>query len=176
MLISKDNKVKLADFGLARMFALPMGRMTHEIITLWYRPPEILLGIENYTTKVDSWSVGCIVAEMFNNKPLFPGDSEIGQIYKIFQIMGTPNNTIWPGCKSLADYKKTFPKWNKVPLSEVLPTADKEALDFIEKCLSLDPDKRITIREAMDHPFLSSVKINNISNNNNNNSNNNKNV
>ena len=140
------------------MFALPMGKMTHEIITLWYRPPEILLGIENYTTKVDSWSVGCIVAEMFNNKPLFPGDSEIGQLYKIFQIMGTPTEKMWPDSVNLAEYKKTFPKWYPMPLSEVLPGVDKEAIDFLEKCLSMDPDRRITIREAMDHPFLSSVK------------------
>jgi cyclin-dependent kinase len=156
--LSKDNKIKLADFGLARMFGLPMGKMTHEIITLWYRPPEILLGIENYTTKVDSWSVGCIVAEMFNNKPLFPGDSEIGQLHKIFQIMGTPNEKTWPDVVNLQDYKKTFPKWNPMNLSEILVGVEKEAIDFIEKCLSLDPEKRITIREAMDHPFLSSIK------------------
>ena len=158
LLITKDFKVKLADFGLARMFGLQMGKMTHEIITLWYRPPEILLGIENYTTKVDSWSVGCIIAEMFTNKPMFPGDSEIGQLLKIFQIMGTPNEKVWPDVINLQDYKKTFPKWKATNLSEILIDFDKEGLDLVEKLLVMDPDKRITIREAMDHPFFNSLK------------------
>ena len=160
MLITKDLKVKLADFGLARMFGLPMGKMTHEIITLWYRPPEILLGIENYTTKVDSWSVGCIIYEMFTNKPLFPGDSEIGQLMKIFQVTGTPNEKNWPDVESLQDYKKTFPKWKAQNISDLIPEFDKDGIDLIEKLLILDPEKRLTIREAMDHPFFSSLKKN----------------
>ena len=158
LLVTKDMKVKLADFGLARMFGLPMGKMTHEIITLWYRPPEILLGIENYTTKVDSWSVGCIIAEMVNNKPLFPGDSEIGQLYKIFQVMGTPTEKTWPDVVNLQDYKKTFPRWKTQNLNELLPGFDKEGIDLLERLLVMDPDKRLTIREAMDHPFFNSIK------------------
>lgn len=140
------------------MFGLPMGKMTHEIITLWYRPPEVLLGMENYTTKVDSWSVGCIMAEMFLNKPLFPGDSEIGQIFKIFQIMGTPNSATWPDIVLLPDYKPTFPKWKPVNLRELLSGFDKEGIDLIEKMLQMDPDKRITIKEAIDHPFFDSMR------------------
>ena len=158
LLLTKDLKIKLADFGLARMFGLPMGKMTHEIITLWYRPPEVLLGIENYTTKVDSWSVGCIIAEMFNNKPLFAGDSEIGQLFKIFSIMGTPNDNTWPDISSLQDYKKTFPKWKSTNLSELLPGFDKDGIDLLEKLLVMDPDKRYTIKEAIDHPFFDSIK------------------
>ncbi len=158
LLLTKDMKIKLADFGLARMFGLPMGKMTHEIITLWYRPPEVLLGIENYTTKVDSWSVGCIIAEMFNNKPLFAGDSEIGQLFKIFSIMGTPNDNTWPDVSSLQDYKKTFPKWKSTNLSELLAGFDKEGIDLLEKLLVMDPDKRYTIKEALDHPFFDSIK------------------
>ena len=92
------------------MFSLPMGKMTHEIITLWYRPPEVLLGIENYTTKVDSWSIGCIMAEMLIGKPFFFGDCEIGQLFKIFQIMGTPTEETWPGVSKLPEYKFTFPQ------------------------------------------------------------------
>lgn len=157
-MITKDHKVKLADFGLARMFGLPMGKMTHEIITLWYRPPEILLGIENYTTKVDSWSVGCIMAEMYTNKPLFPGDSEIGQLFKIFQVMGTPNEKTWPDVVNLQDYKKSFPKWKPVSIPDLLPEMDKDGIDLIEKFLVMDPEKRITIREAMEHPFFNSLK------------------
>lgn len=150
LLITNDLKVKLADFGLSRMFSLPMGKMTHEIITLWYRPPEVLLGIENYTTKVDSWSIGCIMAEMITGKPLFPGDCEIGQLFKIFQLTGTPNEENWKGVSKLADYKTTFPQWKPQVLKDLFPDFDPDGLKLMEKLLTLDPEKRLSIREALE--------------------------
>jgi cyclin-dependent kinase 2 len=158
LLITSEMKLKLCDFGLSRMFSLPMGKMTHEIITLWYRPPEVLLGIENYTTKVDSWSIGCIMAEMITGKPLFPGDSEIGQLFKIFQIMGTPNEESWPGITKLKDYSINFPQWKPKKIKDLFPNFDKDGLDLMEKFLQMDPDKRITIKDALNHPFLEKVK------------------
>jgi len=157
LLITKDLKLKLADFGLSRMFNLPMGKMTHEIITLWYRPPEVLLGLEEYTTKVDSWSAGCIFAEMLLDKPLFAGDSEIGQIFKIFQIMGTPNEDSWPGISKLPDFKFTFPNWKPKKFSDIFSKCelDKNGLDLIERLLLMDPDKRISISEALEHVKIS---------------------
>jgi len=128
-----------------------MGKMTHEIITLWYRPPEVLLGLDNYTTKVDSWSIGCIMAEMALNKPIFPGDSEIGQLFKIFQIMGTPNEKSWPDVINLPEYKTTFPQWRPTSFIDLFPDLDKDCIDLMEKFLFMDPEKRITIREALDH-------------------------
>jgi serine/threonine protein kinase len=136
------------------MFSLPMGKMTHEIITLWYRPPEVLLGYENYTTKVDSWSVGCIMAEMITEKPLFPGDCEIGQLFKIFQILGTPNDDTWSNVSKLPDYKASFPQWKAKQLSEVFPNFDKEGLDLMSNLLQMDPEKRLSIREALEHVNL----------------------
>jgi cyclin-dependent kinase len=85
LLIDKDYNLKLADFGLARAFGVPLRTYTHEVVTLWYRSPEILLGGRQYSTGVDMWSVGCIFAEMCTRKPLFPGDSEIDEIFKIFR-------------------------------------------------------------------------------------------
>ena len=158
LLITSEMKLKLCDFGLSRMFSLPMGKMTHEIITLWYRPPEVLLGIENYTTKVDSWSIGCIMAEMITGKPLFPGDSEIGQLFKIFQIMGTPNEESWPGITKLKDYSINFPQWKPKKIKDLFPNFDKDGLDLMEKFLQMDPDKRITIKDAINHPFLEKVR------------------
>ena len=158
LLITSEMKLKLCDFGLSRMFSLPMGKMTHEIITLWYRPPEVLLGIENYTTKVDSWSIGCIMAEMITGKPLFPGDSEIGQLFKIFQIMGTPNEESWPGITKLKDYSINFPQWKPKKIKDLFPNFDKDGLDLMEKFLQMDPDKRITIKDALNHPFLEKVR------------------
>ena len=128
------------------MFSLPMGKMTHEIITLWYRPPEILLGIENYTTKVDSWSIGCIMAEMITGIPLFPGDSEIGQLFKIFQLLGTPNEEMWPGVTKLPDYNINFPQWRHQDIKKL-----KEFKDF-------DKDGLDLIREMLNHPFITKYK------------------
>jgi len=87
LLINRDGNLKLADFGLARAFGVPLRTYTHEVVTLWYRAPEILLGGRQYSTGVDMWSVGCIFAEMCTRKPLFPGDSEIDEIFKIFRYV-----------------------------------------------------------------------------------------
>ena len=84
LLIDKNGVIKLADFGLARAFGLPVKTYTHEVVTLWYRAPEILLGQKQYSTPVDIWPIGCIYAEMAQRKALFSGDSEIDQIFKIF--------------------------------------------------------------------------------------------
>merc|ERR1719271_1550738 len=90
LLIDKNGRIKVADFGLARAFNVPIKPFTHEVVTLWYRAPEILLGIDRYSTPVDIWSCGCIFAEMATGKALFPGDSEIDTLFKIFQVLGTP--------------------------------------------------------------------------------------
>ena len=91
-----ETKVKIADFGLARSFGLPLKSYTHEVVTLWYRAPEVLLGSKVYSTGVDIWSVGCILYELAHRKPLFYGESEIGQIFKIFRCLGTPSDeSLW---------------------------------------------------------------------------------
>ena len=91
LLIDNKGCIKLADFGLARAFGLPMRAYTHEVITLWYRAPEILLGGKTYDMAVDVWGLGCIFAEMLTKHPLFPGDSEIDQLFRIFRTLGTPD-------------------------------------------------------------------------------------
>lgn len=85
LLIDKEGNLKLADFGLARAFGIPLRTYTHEVVTLWYRAPEVLLGSRHYSTAIDMWSVGCIFAEMAMRSPLFPGDSEIDEIFRIFR-------------------------------------------------------------------------------------------
>lgn len=93
----RGSQVKLADFGLARAYSVPVRQYTHEVVTLWYRAPEILLGSKFYSTPVDLWSTACIYVEMLNGLPLFPGDSEIDELYKIFKVLGTPSDAMWPG-------------------------------------------------------------------------------
>ena len=122
LLIDNRGIIKLADFGLARAFGLPVRNFTHEVVTLWYRPPEILLGDKIYSTAVDVWSLGCIFAEMLTKKPLFPGDSEIDQLFRIFRLLGTPDDSMWPGVTQLQDFNTSFPHWDEpVNFCDILP-------------------------------------------------------
>nr|CAB3445385.1 unnamed protein product [Digitaria exilis] len=155
----RNNVVKLADFGLARAFGIPVRTFTHEVVTLWYRAPEILLGAKLYSTPVDVWSVGCIFAEMVNQKPLFPGDSEIDELFKIFRVLGTPNEETWPGVASLPDYISTFPKWPSVDLATVVPTLEPAGIDLLSRMLRLDPSKRINARAALEHEYFKDVEV-----------------
>ncbi|GFQ01513.1 cell division control protein 2 homolog a [Phtheirospermum japonicum] len=153
----RTNALKLADFGLARAFGIPVRTFTHEVVTLWYRAPEILLGSRHYSTPVDVWSVGCIFAEMVNQQPLFPGDSEIDELFKIFRVMGTPTEDTWPGVTSLPDFKTAFPKWPSKDLTTLVPTLDSAGLDLLVKMLCLDPSKRITARSALEHEYFKDI-------------------
>ncbi|MFQ6619012.1 hypothetical protein Gotur_001397, partial [Gossypium turneri] len=153
----RTNALKLADFGLARAFGIPVRTFTHEVVTLWYRAPEILLGSRHYSTPVDVWSVGCIFAEMVNQRPLFPGDSEIDELFKIFRILGTPNEDTWPGVTSLPDFKSSFPKWPAKDLATVVPNLESTGIDLLSKMLCMDPSKRITARSALEHEYLKDI-------------------
>lgn len=97
--------MKLADFGLARAFGIPVKNYTNEVVTLWYRSPDVLMGSRNYSTSVDIWSIGCIFSELINSKPLFQGTSEEDQLFKIFKLRGTPSPETWPGVQNLPYYK-----------------------------------------------------------------------
>lgn len=154
ILIDRKGNLKLADFGLGRAFGLPMQTYTHEIVTLWYRPPEILLGAKKYSGAVDIWGVGCIFAEMLTKSPLFLGDSEIDQIFKIFKILGTPTDQTWEGFSKLPDYKSTFPIWNAKGLRSVLPDLSPLGMDLLEKMLQCEPSKRITAIRALEHDYF----------------------
>ncbi|KAJ4299083.1 Cyclin-dependent kinase catalytic subunit [Kalmusia sp. IMI 367209] len=157
LLIDKDGNLKLADFGLARAFGVPLRTYTHEVVTLWYRAPEILLGGRQYSTGVDMWSVGCIFAEMCTRKPLFPGDSEIDEIFKIFRVLGTPTEQDWPGVTSFPDYKASFPKWNKQDIAGTVTSLDDYGLDLLDALLVYDPAGRISAKQAVIHPYFTGM-------------------
>ena len=161
MMAPEPPLCKLGDFGLARAFGIPVRQFTHEIITLWYRPPEVLLGTRHYSTAVDVWSIACIWAEMLlGSKPLFAGDSEIDQIFKIFEVLGTPTEQNWPGIEQLPDYKRTFPKFRAVGLATALGVTDAgrelgdAGMDLMRRMLEVDPVKRISARECLTHPYF----------------------
>ena len=161
LLVEQQRVVKLADFGLAREFTLPLHTFTHEVVTLWYRAPEILLGTERYTSAVDIWSVGCIMAEMATNTALFQGDSEIELLLKMFSTLGTPSEETWSGVSGLKHYKPTFPRWTGNLLRSKVSTdrLDDAGLDLLSKMLTYDPEKRITARQAMEHPWFRDVTV-----------------
>ncbi|KAK8762927.1 hypothetical protein V5799_034464 [Amblyomma americanum] len=154
LLIDGKGTIKVADFGLARAFGLPVRVYTHEVVTLWYRAPEVLLGAQRYSTPVDIWSIGCIFVEMVTRKPLFHGDSEIDQLFRIFRTLGTPTEQSWPNVTKLPDYKPSFPSWKENILASLLPEMDGEALDLLKKTLVYNPGDRITARAALEHKYF----------------------
>lgn len=158
LLIDAAGNLKLADFGLARAFGIPLRTYTHEVVTLWYRAPEVLLGSRHYSTAIDMWSVGCIMAEMvMSGQPLFPGDSEIDQIFKIFKILGTPNESTWPGVSQLPDFKSTFPQWGGVDLAEAVHEIDTTGADLLHSFLVYDSANRMSAKRAQIHPWFHDV-------------------
>ncbi len=104
MLINNQGQLKLADFGLARGFTEQPANYTNRVITLWYRPPELLLGAVQYGPAIDIWSVGCIFAELLGQKAIFPGRNEVDQLELIFKLCGTPNDEVWPDHTKLPWY------------------------------------------------------------------------
>jgi len=161
LLLDMKGNLKLADFGLARGFTLPMRPYTHEVVTLWYRAPEILLGSKLYTTTVDLWSVGCIFAEMLTRKPLFPGDSEIDQLFRIFRTLGTPDEKTWPDIVRLPDFKPCFPRWERQDLRGFVPVlkAFPDGLQLLHLLLTYHPASRISAKAAMEHKFFLNVEV-----------------
>ena len=155
LLVTRDGRLKLADFGLARAFCPPIRPLTHEVVTLWYRPPEILLGSQTYAPPVDVWAIGTIFVEMVTKRPLFPGDSEIDQLFKIFRQLGTPTEDMWQGVSQLQDWNTAFPKWVKVPYAKnVTDHLDHLGLDLLERFLAYSPKDRITAKESLNHPYF----------------------
>lgn len=159
ILIDKNGNVRLADFGLARAFNVPIRTYTHEVVTLWYRAPEILMNQRQYSVPVDIWAMGCIFSELINLSPLFPGDSEIDQLMKIFQVLGTPNEEVWPGVSSLPCFRSSFPNWKGNQLDYYARNIkDPDAVDLLKKMLIYNPNDRISAAEALRHPYFNEVR------------------
>ncbi|KFR17444.1 Cyclin-dependent kinase 3, partial [Opisthocomus hoazin] len=154
LLINEAGTIKLADFGLARAFGVPLRMYTHEVVTLWYRAPEILLRCKYYLTAVDIWSIGCIFAEMVIGKAMFPGDSEIDQLFQIFRTLGTPTEATWPGVTQLPDYNREFPRWARKEMKEIVPKLDRDGRDLLVQLLLYDPKRRITAQAALQHQYF----------------------
>ena len=156
ILISGNGKLKLGDFGLARIFdPVKYGSMSHQVSTRWYRAPELLFASRNYCQAVDIWSAGVVIAELISLYPLFPGNNDIDQMFRVFQIMGSPTPDIWPGVELLPDYSKIFfPDMIPIDLSIIMPNAHPTDMEFLKLLLILDPKKRITANDARNHKYF----------------------
>ncbi|KOC62580.1 Cyclin-dependent kinase 5 [Habropoda laboriosa] len=158
LLINKNGELKLADFGLARAFGIPVKCYSAEVVTLWYRPPDVLFGAKLYTTSIDMWSAGCIFAELANaGRPLFPGSDVDDQLKRIFKLLGTPTEETWPDFTSLPDYKH-FPLY--LPgqgLAQVTPKLNSKGRDLLQRLLVCNPALRLAADEAMAHPYFSDL-------------------
>lgn len=159
LLINREGQLKLADFGLARAFGIPVRSYTHEVVTLWYRAPDVLMGSRRYSTPVDIWSCGCIFAEMANGRPLIAGTSEADQLDRIFRLLGTPAPEDYPGIVELPEYHPNLPRYPAPPngFAGLAPTLDPTAVDLLSKMLQYDPARRVTAEDALKHPFFFDV-------------------
>jgi len=157
LLLNNQGIMKIADFGLARPYGSPLRPYTHVVVTLWYRAPELLLGTKTYTPAIDVWSVGCVFAELLQGKPLFRGKVEIDQLDQIFRILGTPDEKDWPGFTELPQAKNfNFSVRRPNTLRPIFPPSrlSNKGLDLLQKMFTYDPAKRISAKDALQHPYF----------------------
>jgi len=129
-----------------------------EVVTLWYRPPDVLFGAKLYNTSIDMWSAGCIFAELANaGRPLFPGSDVDDQLKRIFKLLGTPTEESWGGHTQLPDYKP-FPIYHATAsLSQVTPKINTKGRDLLSRLIVCNPLCRMTAEEAMEHPYFNDL-------------------
>jgi mitogen-activated protein kinase 1/3 len=165
LLLNANCDLKVCDFGLARSARPPPNVandsstfMTEYVATRWYRAPEVMLTFKEYTRAIDIWSVGCVLAEMLSGKPLFPGRDYHDQLSIILDILGTPSIDDFYAITSQRsrEYIRALPFRKKKSFQGLFPTASPLAIDFLEKCLTFSPKRRIEVGEALKHPYLAS--------------------
>eukprot|EP00051_Salpingoeca_urceolata_P033535 m.21133 g.21133 ORF g.21133 m.21133 type:complete len:413 (+) comp6342_c1_seq1:373-1611(+) len=158
ILINAAGEVKLADFGLARAKSVPIKTYTSEVVTLWYRPPDVLLGSTEYSTPIDMWGMGCIFAEMVSGRPLFPGSTNEDQLVFIWKVLGTPDESSWPGVVDLPEYKpSSWNRYSRQDLSALVPRLPRNGVDLLNRLLQYEPRERLSASAALKHPYFNDL-------------------
>lgn len=153
-MLVKGDVVKIADLGLAREIR-SKPPYTDYVSTRWYRAPEVLLRSINYSSPIDQWACGCIMAELYLLRPLFPGSSEADEIYKICSVMGSPNAKTWPeGMKLASQMSFRFPQFAQTPLAQIIPSASYEAVCVMQDLMKYDPVHRPSLSASMQYPYF----------------------
>ncbi|KAG0040021.1 TFIIH complex serine/threonine-protein kinase subunit kin28 [Podila clonocystis] len=153
LLLGRDGQLKIADFGLARDFGDRGRQLTAQVVTRWYRAPELLFGAKEYGYGVDIWSTGCIFAELLLRNPYLPGNTDMDQLETMFRALGTPSEAEWPGMSLLPSYV-SFKFYPKTPQRLLFTAAAPDTLELLESMLIYDPNRRISAREALLHPYF----------------------
>jgi cell division cycle 2-like protein len=167
ILVHRSGRIALADFGLARRFQDPPRALTQLVVTLWYRAPELLFGEACYGPAIDMWSIGCIFGELITKDAILPGQGELDQIDQIFSLVGVPNESNWPSFEKLPNaglFRWKPKKETDLLLTKKFPIAspvsanqaflDGNGFDLLKKLLTLDPQKRISAHQAMEHAYF----------------------
>ena len=156
LLIAADGQLKLADFGLARSLGNANEEFTSNVVTRWYRAPELLFGARHYTPAIDMWSVGVIFAELMLRTPYLPGKDDIDQVDVTFRALGTPTEQIWPNVSSLPNYTalKVYPRPSRQELRNRFSAATEKALDLLIGMTELDPSRRLDLTKALLHEYF----------------------
>ncbi|XP_045931677.1 cyclin-dependent kinase 18 [Micropterus dolomieu] len=155
LLINDKGELKLADFGLARAKSVPTKTYSNEVVTLWYRPPDVLLGSTEYSTPIDMWGVGCILYEMATGRPMFPGATVKEELHLVFRLMGTPSEETWSGISSNEEFRSyLFPQYRPQALINHVPRLDTEGIDLLSALLLYDTRSRISAEAALRHPYF----------------------
>lgn len=158
ILLNENCELKICDFGLSRNLSKHKNEdLTEYVVTRYYRAPEIMLSSHQYTKAVDLWSTGCSFGELLSGKIMFPGQHYIEQINLIIEKRGTPDEVTKKQISNeyALKYVESLPQKDKIPLAQMFPDDPPEAHDLLDKLLDLNPDNRITVEEALKHPFLS---------------------
>lgn len=160
LLVNENCELKIGDFGMARGLSSHPEEshsfMTEYVATRWYRAPELLLSLNHYTLAIDLWSVGCIFAEMLGRKQLFPGKHYVHQLQLILTVLGTPPEVLIGAIRAdrVRSYVQSLPSRSALPLAKIYPNAEPEALDLLAAMLRFDPRERISVTQALEHPYL----------------------